>query len=147
MTVREIMVTTDFSDTDRGVVRSAVELAAQLGLSRITLFHAHAAPEMTDFGPAVPFGMGGEMKDAVEAKLAEWATALSTEAVRVESLTTEGPPAHAIIETSAKYDLLVMANRGRGGARRFLLGSTTDRVVRGASCDVWVARVDRDSRG
>ena len=98
MNVREMMVTIDFSETDRAVVRSAVELAAQLGVPKLTLFDAHAAPELTDFGPAVPFGMSSEMKDAVEKKLAAWTAELSTDEVEVVGLTTEGPAAHAIIE-------------------------------------------------
>ncbi len=141
MPVRKMMVTTDFSDTDRAVVRSALELAAQLGLSEVALFHAHAAPELTDFGMSVPIGMAGEMKKAVEKTLDEWSTQLSIDAVKLQPHTTEGHPADAIIEASADLDLIVMANHGRGGARRFLLGSTTDRVVRGARCDVWVARI------
>lgn len=138
------MVTTDFSETDRTVVAQVVELASQLGLSHVTLFHVHATPELTDFGEAVPLGKGNEMKDAVTKRLDQWAESLSSAQVRIRPRTAGGRAAHAIVEASKDFDLLVMADRGHGGARRFLLGSTTDRVVRGAECDVWVARVGAD---
>lgn len=139
------MVTTDFSSTDRAVVGTAMELAAGLGIPAVTLYHAHATPTLTDFGASAPLGRESDMKDQVEKRLAQWSTELSTSKVRLVPLTTAGRAAHAIIERSGDFDLIVIGSRGGGGLRHFLLGSTTDRVVRGARCDVWVVRVGAES--
>ena len=81
------------------------------------------------------------MHDEVLARLSKWCEELSTAQVRLTPRTRGGRPAHAIVDVSDDFDLIVMASHGGGGAKHFLLGSTTDRVVRGARCDVWVVRV------
>lgn len=134
------MVTTDFSASDEMVVRGAIELAARFGLSEVTLFHAHVEPTLTDFGVAAPLGKANEMRDEVVKRLGEWVEKLSTSDVRLVPRTEGGRADHAIIELSSDFDLVVMGSRGHGRAHHFLLGSTTDRVVRGAHCDVWVVR-------
>jgi nucleotide-binding universal stress UspA family protein len=40
-----------------------------------------------------------------------------------------------------KTDLIVMATHGRSGAKRLLLGSVAEKVVRGAPCAVLTLRV------
>lgn len=57
-------------------------------------------------------------------------------------LTADGHPTDVILDTAEREaaDLLVMGTRGRGGARRMLLGSVTENVVRQARCPVFVAR-------
>lgn len=141
MKLQRIMVTTDFSPTDREVVGTAVALAARFGIPTVTLYHAHAVPTLTDFGVSAPFGRSNDLHAEVEKRLSQWSTELSTPSVKLESLTTAGRPAHAIIERSVDFDLIVIGSRGSSGLRHFLLGSTTDRVVQGAHCDVWVVRV------
>jgi nucleotide-binding universal stress UspA family protein len=41
-----------------------------------------------------------------------------------------GNPAHAIVEMSSDYDLIVMSTHGRTGFRRFLMGSVAEKVLR-----------------
>lgn len=55
--------------------------------------------------------------------------------------------AGGIVEVSRKIgaDLLVMATHGRGGLRRALLGSVTDKVVRSADVPVVVTHIARDA--
>jgi hypothetical protein len=56
--------------------------------------------------------------------------------VRVEVLVRRGEPGHELIGLArdGDTDLVVMTTHGRGGVRRFLLGSIADRLVRcGAS--------------
>lgn len=57
-------------------------------------------------------------------------------------LTAEGHPTDVILDTAEREaaDLLVMGTRGRGGARRVLLGSVTENVVRQVRRPVFVAR-------
>lgn len=57
-------------------------------------------------------------------------------------LVVEGHPTDAILDAAEREsaDLIVMGTHGRGGARRLLLGSVTENVVRQARVPVFVAR-------
>lgn len=50
-----------------------------------------------------------------------------------------GDPGEQIIEYTRSHptDLIVMPTRRRGALRKFLRGSVTDKVLRGANCPVW----------
>jgi nucleotide-binding universal stress UspA family protein len=54
----------------------------------------------------------------------------------------DGPPAAAIVRVArrARADVIVMGWRGHGAIRRFLAGSVSRDVVRGAPCSVLVVR-------
>jgi nucleotide-binding universal stress UspA family protein len=41
-----------------------------------------------------------------------------------------GTPAHVLLDLFAEDDLVVMTSRGHGGAQRWLLGSTAEKLVR-----------------
>ncbi len=62
--------------------------------------------------------------------------------VEVETETTIGSPADAILEYAAdnEIDHIVMGSRGRSGLSRLLLGSVAETVVRRSSVPVTVAR-------
>jgi nucleotide-binding universal stress UspA family protein len=51
-------------------------------------------------------------------------------------------PAKAICEYAEKHgvDLIVVGSHGRGGVERWLIGSVAERVVRHATCNVYVVR-------
>jgi nucleotide-binding universal stress UspA family protein len=62
----------------------------------------------------------------------------------VDTLVLEGDPARALAartETGA-FDLVVVGARGRHGLARFLLGSTSQKVLRHAAASVLVVRTD-----
>ena len=63
---------------------------------------------------------------------------LEADGITVSSAVMEGGPAEKIIEYAASEgaDLIVISTRGQGGIQRFLLGSTTDRVLRSAHLPV-----------
>ena len=66
----------------------------------------------------------------------------ATKGVDVETDTTTGSPAGAILEYAAdnEIDHIVMGSRGRSGLSRLLLGSVAETVVRRSSVPVTVAR-------
>ena len=77
---------------------------------------------------------GRELDEAV-AKLKEaGVTAKTIEAV--------GHPAESIVSEAERggFDLIVVGHRGLHGVQRFLMGSTSTRVVTHAHCDVLVVR-------
>jgi nucleotide-binding universal stress UspA family protein len=65
----------------------------------------------------------------------------------VETVTTFGRAAEAIVEEAARFraDLIIMGSRGRGPLRSALLGSVSAEVVDRAPCPVLIARRERIS--
>ncbi len=72
--------------------------------------------------------------------LTKTAEPLLAQGLRVEIAVWEGPAAEKIGEYARQrgIDLVVMSTRGRGGVRRLLLGSVTDRLLRSAGLPVLV---------
>ena len=61
---------------------------------------------------------------------------------KIKKMMKKGSPAEDICEEAEKnnYDLIIMANKGAGRVKRFLLGSTSDRVVRHAEISVMIVK-------
>ena len=64
--------------------------------------------------------------------LKEAAMRLETGGIQAETVVREGAAAENIVQYAQEkgIDLIIMGTRGQGGIQRFLLGSTTDRVLR-----------------
>jgi nucleotide-binding universal stress UspA family protein len=58
--------------------------------------------------------------------------------VQVECHVVHGGSSRRLVEVSGHAELLVVSARGRGGFAGLVMGSTTDQVVRHASCPVVV---------
>jgi len=136
-----IVVGTDGSPTAAAAVDHAARLAALAGA---TLHVGMAAPSL-------PILASPEMMVAT----AEWARAsndatrtglaaaaeIATEAgAPVETHALEGDPADALIALCEQVDadLLVVGNRGMHGARRFFLGSVSNRCAHHAETSVLI---------
>lgn len=61
---------------------------------------------------------------------------------RLNTITAEGIPGEEILQIiqTRHFDLVALGNRGLSGIKRFLLGSTSDRVLREAPCSVAIFR-------
>ena len=141
-----VLVAVDQSEHAQEAIRfvKSVDWPTQ---SRIYLIHII---EMKDAPPIMPSG-GPSSWDRV---IAEARGQLVTEAklflehtkksileqcpVQVESIVVEGLPGAEILQAMKDYqiDLIVVGTRGLSKVKRFLLGSTSDWVLREASCSV-----------
>lgn len=77
-----------------------------------------------------------------EKKLAALKEDLSKKGVQMEASVLFGNAADIIISTCSdiKADLVVVGSHGRHGAKKFLLGSVSSKVVEHAPCDVLVVK-------
>jgi nucleotide-binding universal stress UspA family protein len=84
-----------------------------------------------------------QLKEEAGAYLDATAQRLRGRGLQVETrLVIHPQPAAAILEEARArgVDLIALATHGRGGLARLLLGSTADKVVRGAQIPVFVYR-------
>lgn len=71
---------------------------------------------------------------------------LSAKGFRVTSEVFRGPAAHEITQGTQPGDVIIMATHGRGGVRRWLIGSVAEAVLRHASVPVLLIRADQPAR-
>jgi len=67
---------------------------------------------------------------------------LTGEGIEIESDVVFGNATEMILQVSAekKVDMIVVGSHGRHGAKKFLLGSVSTKVVNHATCDVLVVK-------
>lgn len=94
-----------------------------------------------------------EDADALQLQLAEMAKGLLADQqrahpdVRVDLRVIRARPHEALLKAAKDAGLLIVGSRGRGGFAGLLLGSTSKRVLRDASCPVIVVRGREASNG
>jgi nucleotide-binding universal stress UspA family protein len=143
---RSIVVGTDGSETANEAVRQAAELAGRLG-AHVHLVCVHEPVQSS-------YEAGGEVDvhaesgwvlrppEAVDATLAGAAAVFAAAGVEVDLYAQRGDPADAILDVAEERaaDLIIVGNRGRTGAKRFLLGSVPNRISHHAPCAVLIIR-------
>ncbi len=83
---------------------------------------------------------GGQLRADARDYLEPFVTEAITRGINAEAIATSGNPARAIIRTTRDEpgSIVVMASSGLSRFRRWMIGSVTDKVVRGAECPVLV---------
>jgi len=140
---KTILLTTDFSDTSRKAIEPALALADKFG-SRLVLVYVEEdkLPPLVVEYTAV--GLDEIMRDQEEragVRLDEFVEQHLGGRV-VETHVATGTPHVEILRIAEECgaDLIVMATHGRGFISHAILGSTTERVLRRASCPVFAVR-------
>jgi nucleotide-binding universal stress UspA family protein len=136
-----------YSEYARAVYETALDLAARLGAS-IDLVHVWSAPY---FGPDYGYENKAVLDPVQHASLFDLirrhavdemqrfaAASAVPEGVRMTTHVESGDPVRKILEIAERerVDLLVIGTHGPTGARRWLLGSVAERIVRHAPCAV-----------
>lgn len=136
--IREILATTDFSDESRAGVRYAVALAEKLNAA-VALLHVVEPPSRFAGMEAVAIvRKDSEVAELARVQLKTLAERESQGDLRLTPSVRTGKPFHEITTAARERgaDLIVIATHGYTGAKRVLLGSTAERVVRHAPCPV-----------
>jgi nucleotide-binding universal stress UspA family protein len=147
--LNRMVVTLDGSKLAEGVLDTALELAEALGLPMV--LKRVIGVRMDLESPYIPHAAHAyheqverERKEARE-YLAQLAEDLRSRGATIAALDVDqGPAARTILDTLDPdgRDLLAMATHGRGGLRRMILGSVSDKVVRAAVGPVLLVRPD-----
>ena len=140
--LNRILVPIDFSDCSRKALQYAIAFAKQFN-AEILCLHSIEIPYGTGEAGIVIETEAFRKRLHEEAK-GQMAAFLEEQAVQLaeEGTIKLGTPYREIIQTAddRQIDLIVLGTHGRSGVRHFLLGSTTERVVRYAHCPVLVVR-------
>lgn len=139
-----VLAPVDFSEDSKRALRTAKRLAATYDADLDVLFVAeqHTVPVFEEGGtPSLDtVGMSADTRQRAEAALKQVAAMEGDPDLPLSTHVQEGRIAHAIVDFAETHgtDLIVMAPRGLSGMDRFVLGSSTERVMRAAPCPVLV---------
>lgn len=133
LTIRTVLCPIDFSDHAREALAWASDIAERRGAELVVLTVVDPL-----LAQAARMRMGIDLpRSDAEPALREFvgatlpARSQATSRLRLD--VQVGDPADVILQTSVRdaSDLIVMGTHGLGGVRKLLLGSTTERVLRG----------------
>ena len=136
--IRNILATTDFSPESLAGVRYAVAVAKKLSAS-VTLLHVFEPPMPMAGMEAVGFAREKwRVAKLAGLQLKRLAKRAGGDRMVLTSFVRTGKPFHEITMAARERaaDCIVIATHGYTGAKRLLLGSTAERVVRYAPCPV-----------
>ena len=144
-TLKHILVPLDGSTESTSILTPVSALARVTG-ARITLFHVVSSDDLIG-GPILPVLLDSlpETLERSEQHLERRAQILRASGLDVDIEVVHSQlPARAICSAAKEdgVDLVAMSTHGYGGVRRLLLGSVTDKVLRGCGLPMLVQRPD-----
>lgn len=139
--MRKILVAHDGSKSSDKALKKAVEIAIKFEapLMVVSVIPELYLTEMIETDRArISDALTEETKIAMEKIRAS----LAGKAIEVKTVIRQGDPAEKILETAQKMkaDLIITGSHGRHGAKKFLLGSVSSRIVDHATCPVLVVK-------
>jgi nucleotide-binding universal stress UspA family protein len=139
--VKKILVAHDGSKLSDKALKKAVEIALRFGsnLTVLTVIPELYLTELSDMDrQRIMEALTEETKVAME----KIRSSLAGKSVESKTITRQGLPAEKILETAKKMkvDLVVVGSHGRHGAKKFLLGSVSSKVVEYTTCPVLVVK-------
>ncbi len=141
---RTMLVPLDGSMLAEEVLPYANELAIRLGLELILLHVCEPKQSESKFMCKAYIEGAAEIikKQPMVFQTKERGTQLKEKVIEARTEVVEGNPAEEIVDYASenKADLILMATHGRSGIRRWVLGSTVDRVLRASEVPVWLIR-------
>ncbi|RLA04717.1 MAG: universal stress protein [Gammaproteobacteria bacterium] len=137
LSAKHVLAPLDFSDPSMKSLDAAVELAKSYEGKVLIAYVAEPAP----FSPELVVSADGYEKKVTEKaqkRLEEICQKHIADGVETSYQICFGNPYDEIIDlaNSKQVDLIVMATHGHSGLRHLLIGSTTEKVVRAATCPV-----------
>jgi nucleotide-binding universal stress UspA family protein len=136
----KILLGYDGSSYSKKALDYALDLAKKY-ISSLTIACAIHVPNFSDSRDEI----NGALEDAqvYTEDILEKAKDCAAEAgIKVDTRITPGHPAEILthLAEEGKYNLLIVADKGLSGVKRFLLGSVSEAVVRYAKCPVLIVK-------
>lgn len=130
VTVQSILCAVDFSEQSRDALRWAGTFAVRFQ-SRLTVLTV-VEPLLAE---AARIRLGQDLVKTTDSALREfvagtWANDAPAEHITFKTETGEAPATILATATSDAVDLIVVGTQGLGGIRKWLIGSTTERLLR-----------------
>jgi nucleotide-binding universal stress UspA family protein len=134
-----IVVPTDFSELSKAALPWAQRMAAQLQ-AEIHCVYVVEEPHIyatLDMGP-VPIPSADELTRSAEKRMSGFAQSTLAGLGDVKTVVLMGRPSEEVVRYARDRDakLIIMTTHGYSGVKHMLLGSTTEAVLRHASCPV-----------
>ncbi|BDC49618.1 universal stress protein [Bryobacterales bacterium F-183] len=148
---QRILFPVDFSPRSTSIA-GAVRAYANASGAEVYLVHVLELPELVMTMPEFPAYMPPDMQAVYRDNAAIRLRRCAEEAlpgVTVHEALLEGEPASEIAQFAAEnnIDLLMIPTHGVGGFRRFLIGSTTAKILHDVRCPVWTSVHDETDHG
>jgi nucleotide-binding universal stress UspA family protein len=146
--LRRILVPTDFTETSDRALDWALDLAARLGSSVVTVMHAYEIPILgfPDGALIATPEIASRISDAARAALDRTVTKSNHRGVPLDSVLRDGVAYEEInaVAEAMNADLIVIGTHGRRGLARALLGSVAENVIRTSTRPVVTIHGPRD---
>ncbi len=156
MTIKTLLVPTDFSENARRAFEQAYSLACQLG-AKLYVLHVQDESNLRTaikeglFDPgSTDEGLREAVEQLTEQRFSEMLAGIDQTQIEIEHLSRRGDSRIAIIDFAVEVsaDLIVIGMRGAGVIEKLksaLMGSIAECVLRRAPCPVLVVRLDHKS--
>lgn len=147
MKIKRILAPTDFSPPSLAAVDEPVDFARKFG-SEVVLLFVHEPPyvglDPDPYAASAEFRLlFAERRRVAQEQMSALNRKIAKRRAKCRAMFGDGQPAATIVATARRLrvDLIVMATHGRAGAKRWLLGSVAEKVVRATECPVLTLRI------
>lgn len=139
--MQKILVAHDGSKSSDKALKKALELSLSFNGS-LTVVAVVPELYLTELPEADRNRIFASLSDETRDAMEKIRKSLSGKSIDVKTLIRQGDPAEKILETAQKMkvDLIVTGSHGRHGAKKFLLGSVSSKVVDYSKCSVLVVK-------
>lgn len=142
--IKKILIPTDGSEYSRYATEYATKLSRELKADLVLASVVDVRYDMYDAYSEVHSVVQIEeiIREQVTKSLDQRAAELEENGYKVKKILKVGDVIHELVEIikSEAIDLVVIGSHGRKGFSHFLLGSTTEKLVRSAPCPVLTVR-------
>ncbi len=134
MSIRKILVPTDFGPASEAALSHAIDLATAFGAG-ITLLHVYESPVSFAY-PGAPFvpidDISNSLRENAERGVRSLVARTGERLARVDGLVRQGSAWRNINDVAQElgFDLIVIGTHGRRGVPRALIGSVAEKLVR-----------------
>lgn len=139
--MKKILVAHDGSKISDKALKKAVEIAVHMGGS-LTVLSVIPELYLTELADMDRQRIVNALTEETKIAMERIRVSLAGKSIEAKTILRQGDPAEKILETAKKMkvDLIVTGSHGRHGARKFLMGSVSSRLVDYSPCPILVVK-------